>query len=48
MVILMGWGFGQGAAFGLLDLTNVAAAVMTKVAAENIKESNVVRNLNMS
>lgn len=47
MVVLFGGG-GQGVAFGLLNLANVAAAVMTTVAAENIKESNGVRNLNIS
>lgn len=41
-------GGGQGVAFGLLNLANVAVAVMTTVAAENIKESNGVRNLNIS
>lgn len=41
-------GGGQGVAFGLLNLANVAAALMTTVTAENIKESSVVRDLNIS
>lgn len=47
MVIL--WGeIGQGVAFGLFGVVNGAVAVVAKVAAENIKESNMERNLNIS
>lgn len=47
MVILWG-GVGRGVAFGLLYVATAAAAVMAKVAADNIKESNVERNLTIS
>ena len=47
MVILWG-GAGRGVAFGLLYVATAAAAVMAKVAADNIKESNVERNLTIS
>lgn len=39
---------GQSAALGLPNLANVAAVVMTKPAAENVKDSEVGRNLSMS
>lgn len=44
----MAGGIGWGVAFGLLYVANGAAAVMAKVAADNIKESNVERNLTIS
>lgn len=47
MVIL--WGrVGRGVAFRLLYVANGAAAVMAKVAEDNIKENNVERNLTIS
>lgn len=45
---VIGRGSRQGVTFRLLNLANVAAVVMTKVTTKNVKERNVVRNMNMS